>query len=150
MIYVRIASYAFVAILSALMAWKWQEVRYLQRESEIQTQAYNQIKAAKEAAEVERMIIESARAELLREVSEKNAEIDRLASDVDAARVGLRIAVLQQSPFKPDAKDDTCRSEACTAELAASARQAYFDLRRAIVDSEAWINLCHRTVNAAL
>jgi hypothetical protein len=143
--YVKIAAAAAIFLAGFLFAWKWQEVRYLKRESEIQQQAANDLKVEREKSDRERALIEMARAKLIIESRDKQNEIDRLSADVDAARVRLRILVKQVPEF---ARCDAGGTEPAAAELAADARQAYFDLRRGIVETETWAKLCQQTVRA--
>jgi hypothetical protein len=143
--YWRLILAALIFSFGFMVAWKWQEVAYLKRESEIQKQAVDDLKAEREKSDRERALIEMARAKLIADVRAKQDEIDRLSNDVDAARVRLRILVKQVPGF---ARCDAGGTEPVAAELAADARQAYFDIRRGIVETEAWAKLCQKTVRA--
>lgn len=124
------------------VAWKWQEVRYLQLQEQIAQDHIKELERVNLEHDKYVISLEQSRAVMMQNIKDKLDENARLSSDVDNARKRLRILVLQQKPCTTAEAASAGGAESGYAELDADSRQAYFDLRDGIVKQEELLGFC--------
>lgn len=154
--YAKIAIIAGIALSAAGLAWKIQDWRHGAEVAELES---SHARAMQELAEKSRLELER----LQNEVNAKAKEIARIdlarAQEVirhEAAENDLRYAIHTErkrlhigancpaATSVPGTTDSTGVDAPGQAELDDSAREAYFDLRRGIIETEAELRACKR------
>lgn len=114
-------------------------------------QAAAEVRAAVSEAEVDRLAEQrrqeaANRSEYLSQLQGARDEIAGLERDLRDSRYRLSVGAECSGGAGVSGPGSAGGAEAPTAELSASARRAYLDLRERIAEVEAWVALCHSTV----
>lgn len=136
-----------IAIAAAGYAKGHSDAATAAEASASQLAAQNERKA-REAEHVWQEKVDALSAQLEKERQDAKAREDRLRADVDAGKRSLRVSA--RCPVRPDTQAAGAaggRDDAAV-ELSGEARQAYFDLRAAIISDDHALRACQAYVRS--
>lgn len=111
--------------------YKWQELRYVERENELQAEHLEQLKAERTAAAAQIEATETARAKLQKSIEAAKNDNAKLSSDLNSGRKWLRVLVQRQQACGTGGTTDEL------AEVAPDVRQDILDFREAVIEHDA-------------
>jgi len=115
--------------------YKWQELRYVERENEVQAAHIAQLKTEREAAAVQIEATEAARVNLQKNIEAAKNDNAKLVNDLDSGRKWLRILVRNQKtcPTSPGTGGTTDE----LAEVAPDVRRDILNFRDKVIEHDA-------------
>ena len=143
-----IAYIAFVCVCfgaGVTTGYKWQQLRYLERENELQAQHAEQVKTAQDATAAQIKITEQARTDLQKNIEAAKNENNTLSADLEHGRKWMRILVLRQKSCGASQAGSPGGVETEYAEIAPEVRRNIQRFREAVIEHDARMEFLETT-----